>query len=76
MSNSTRYNTILAAIRPLDCGTLYCRYCTAGAHDSWKHSDTCAYRKSVREVENAKKALKELLEEAELNEALLGLTKK
>lgn len=38
---------IREAIRPLDCGHHYCRYCRAQS-PAWEHSEHCPYARSLR----------------------------
>ena len=51
---------IRPAIRPLDCGAHYCRYCDAGTHNKWQHAPHCSYMRSERDVEDAHAALNKL----------------
>ena len=49
--------TIQRAVRSLDCGYHYCRYCDAGTSNGWKHSRYCAYVQSIQDVIEAKRIL-------------------
>ena len=50
-------DAILRSVRPLDCGALHCRYCPAGSHNGWEHTEYCAYDESTRLVEKARQAI-------------------
>lgn len=52
--------TIRPAIRQLDCGWHYCRYCSAGTKNNWAHAEHCLYATSVKQADAAKSALAEL----------------
>lgn len=45
------------AVRPLDCGHHYCRYCDAGTKNQWQHSEYCSYAQSQRDVDAARKTI-------------------
>ena len=48
------------AMRPLDSGHHNCRYCRAGTHNAWKHSEHCPYEHSVNVVERARQLMDRL----------------
>ena len=50
-------DALLRSVRPLDCGALHCRYCPAGSHNGWNHTEYCVYDESMRLVEKARKAI-------------------
>jgi len=56
--------TLRRAVRPLDCGTHYCRYCDAKSVTGWKHVDSCPYQQSVRDVREAKEIINRLERES------------
>lgn len=45
------------AIRTLDIGASYCRYCCAGSHNQWQHAQHCSYVESVKDFSEAVKIL-------------------
>mgnify|MGYP001220292720 CR=1 FL=1 len=48
------------AIRPLDCGAHYCRYCPAGTKNGWQHGPNCPYEKSQKDHTEAQRLIREL----------------
>ncbi len=48
--------TVREAIRALDCGDHYCRYCNARSPD-WSHARSCPYQRSVEIADEARKIL-------------------
>lgn len=48
------------AIRQMDCGHHYCRYCDAGSGNQWQHRENCAYAESVKDAEAAREIIRRL----------------
>jgi len=41
------------AVRALDCGVHYCRYCAAGTKNRWQHDPNCPYEISMKDYHEA-----------------------
>lgn len=63
-----------AAIRVLDCGAHYCRYCPAGTHNNWQHGASCPYEESQREYSDGRHAIDDALAELDALRARLHAT--
>ena len=56
----TELDVLARAVRSLDCGVHYCRYCEAGTANQWQHDPNCSYERSVQDVEAARVLLARL----------------